>query len=279
MVETGSQLSTPDFQYICGLVRKVAAIEIDTGKEYLVHSRLSPLVATASCRNLTEFIGKVRSEESGPWGAAVIDALTTNETLFFRDSHPFEALRLSVIPELIEKRRDQRRLAIWSAAASTGQEAYSLSIMLKERFPQLADWNVEILGTDISPTALEQARRAEYSKIEINRGLAAPLLVRYFRQDGTRWILRDDIRRTVHFRELNLVGPWYNLPTFDLVLLRNVMIYMSLETRRKILRDLRRQMSPDGYLMLGSAENLLQTDEGFEPVELNDSLLYRIAAR
>ena len=136
MLETASEISSVDFQYICGLVRKFAAIELEVGKEYLLHSRLGPLATKAGCRNMSEFVRKIREEEYGPWAARVIDALTTNETVFFRDHHPFEALKKVVIPQLIEKRAATKRLFIWSAAASTGQEAYSFSILLKETFPE-----------------------------------------------------------------------------------------------------------------------------------------------
>jgi chemotaxis protein methyltransferase CheR len=275
MVDTATQITPADFQYVCDLARRLAAMEMDNGKEYLVQSRLAPLASDSGCRDLSEFVHRVRMEETGPLAGKVIDALTTNETLFFRDCHPFEALRKVIIPELMERRRAERRLSIWSAAASTGQEAYSFCIMLKENFPDLINWQVELIGTDISPTALAQAREARYSKIEINRGLAAPLLIRYFQQQDTRWVLREDIRKMVQFREMNLAGSWYGLPVFDLVLIRNVMIYMSLETRRKILRNLRDHIAPDGYLLLGSSENLLQTDEGFDPVEVDNSLFYK----
>jgi chemotaxis protein methyltransferase CheR len=276
MVDSATQISPADFQYICDLTRRLAAIEMDSGKEYLVQSRLSPIAADAGCRDLSEFVRRVRMEETGPLAGKVIDALTTNETLFFRDCHPFEALRKVIIPELMERRKQERRLSIWSAAASTGQEAYSFSIMLKENFPELVNWKVELVGTDISPTALAQAREGRYSKIEMNRGLAAPLLIRYFQQQDNRWVLRDDIRKMVEFREMNLAGSWHGLPVFDLVFIRNVMIYMSLDTRRKILRNLRGHIAPDGYLLLGSSENLLQTDEGFDPVEVNNSLFYKL---
>jgi chemotaxis protein methyltransferase CheR len=278
MVDSATHISASDFQYICDLARRLASIEMDSGKEYLVQSRLSPIAADAGCRDLSEFVRRVRMEETGPLAGKVIDALTTNETLFFRDCHPFDALRKVIIPELMERRRQERRLSIWSAAASTGQEAYSFSIMLKENFPELVNWKVELVGTDISPTALAQAREGRYSKIEINRGLAAPLLIRYFQQQDNRWVLRDDIRKMVEFREMNLAGSWHGLPVFDLVFIRNVMIYMSLDTRRKILRNLRHHIAPDGYLLLGSSENLLQTDEGFDPVEVDSSLFYKLRA-
>jgi chemotaxis protein methyltransferase CheR len=274
-----STISEPDFHYVCDLARKLASIELETGKEYLVQARLAPLAAESGCGDLAEFVRRVRAEENGPLAGRVIDALTTNETLFFRDCHPFDALRKVILPELIARRADTRRLAVWSAAASTGQEAYSFSILLKESFPELANWDLEILGTDLSSTALNQARQAKYAKIEINRGLAAQLLVRYFHQEGTRWVLREDVRQMVRFSEMNLAGYWGDLPLFDFVFLRNVMIYMSLETRRKILSKVRSHLAPDGYLLLGSSENLLQTSEGFEPVEIENSLFYRPTSR
>ena len=276
MLDVAAQISFADFQYVCGLARRLAAIEMDTGKEYLVQSRLAPLVTEAGCRDFSDFLKRVRAEETGPLAGKVIDALTTNETLFFRDCHPFNALRKTVIPEMMDRRKDVRKLSIWSAAASTGQEAYSFCIMLKETFPELLSWNLEIIGTDLSPTALAQARAGRYSKIEINRGLAAPMLIRYFQQNDSRWVLREDIRKMVTFREMNLAESWFGLPVFDLVFIRNVMIYMSLETRRKILRNLRDHLAPDGYLLLGSSENLLQTDEGYDPVEIDSSLFYKL---
>ena len=253
----------------------MAAIELEDDKHYLVQARLAPVAADAGCHNLAELAQRVRSEETGPLTSRIIDALTTNETLFFRDGHPFEALHKTILPQLIERRQNVRRLAVWSAAASTGQEAYSFSMLLKEYFPELASWSVELLGTDISTNALAQARAANYSRIAINRGLPARLMVRYFRHENDSWTLRDDIRRTVEFRHMNLDGQWPYLPVFDVVFIRNVLIYMSLETRRKILRRIRQHLAPDGYLLLGATENMLQTPEGFESVDVNGSLFYR----
>lgn len=276
MVDTAS-LTSADFEYLRHLVWKLAAIELGDDKQYLVRARLTPVAADSGCRDLADLARRVRSEESGPLAGRIIDALTTNETLFFRDGHPFEALRRTVLPRLIQARGDSRKLAVWSAAASTGQEAYSFCMLLKERFPELAAWNVEILGTDISTNALAQAREARYSKIAINRGLPAQLMVRYFRHENDAWFLREDIRRMVEFRQMNLAGKWPHLPVFDLVFLRNMLIYTSLETRRKILSQVRRHLAPDGYLLLGSTENLLQTPDGFESVDIDGSLFYRLA--
>ena len=275
MVEAAAALPSADFEYIRALVQRLAAMELEGDKQYLVQARLAPVAAEAGCRDLAELAKRVRLEEAGPLAGKIIDALTTNETLFFRDGHPFEALRKTVLPELMGRRRDKQKLNVWSAAASTGQEAFSFSMLLKENFPELASWNVEILGTDISTNALAQAREGCYSRIAINRGLPAQLMVRYFRHENDSWNIRDDIRKMVEFRHLNLDGPWPYMPVFDLVFIRNVLIYMSLESRRKILSRIRLQMAPDGYLLLGSTENMLQTPEGFTSVDVNGSLFFR----
>jgi chemotaxis protein methyltransferase CheR len=268
-------LSRADFEYIRTLVRRLAAMELEDDKQYLVQARLAPVATETGCRDLAELARRVRLEETGPLSSRIIDALTTNETLFFRDGHPFEALRKAILPELLARRRPLRRLSVWSAAASTGQEAYSISMLFKENFPELAEWSVEILGTDISASALARAREARYSRIAINRGLPAQLMVHYFRHENDVWTLREDIRRMVEFRQMNLDGPWPSLPTFDLVFIRNVLIYMNLETRRKILRRVRQHLAPDGYLLLGSTENLLQGPEGYEAVDFGGSLFYK----
>lgn len=278
MAEVTASLSPTDFTYIRALVQRLAALELEEDKQYLVQARLAPVAAGAGCRDLAELARRVRLEESGALTGKVIDALTTNETLFFRDGHPFEALRKTVLPELVAARSGQRKLAIWSAAASTGQEAYSFSMLVKENFPDLAtSWNLEILGTDISTDAIAQAREGRYSRIAINRGLPAQLMVRYFRHENDSWAIREDIRKMVEFRHMNLSGAWPWLPQFDLVFIRNVLIYMSLETRRKILSRIRKQIAPDGYLLLGATENMLQTPEGFTPVHINGSLFFRPA--
>ncbi len=278
MVEAAASLTSADFEYIRTLVQRLAAMELEEDKQYLVQARLAPVATSAGCRDLAELARRVRLEESGALTGKIIDALTTNETLFFRDGHPFEALRKTVLPAILEARKDTRKLSVWSAASSTGQEAYSFSMMVKEHFPDLAtSWNLEIIGTDISTNALAQAREARYSRIAINRGLPAQLMVRYFRHENDSWTIRDDIRKMVEFRHMNLDGSWPYMPQFDIVFIRNVLIYMSLETRRKILSRIRRQMAPDGYLLLGSTENMLQTPEGFTSEDINGSLFFRPA--
>ncbi len=252
------KVSAQDFTYIAGLAKGLSALELDEGKEYLVESRLAPVATEAGCTSLEALCVRLRAESGyGPLSNRVIDALTTNETLFFRDFHPFETLRLHVLPELIEKRAAMRRLTVWSAACSTGQEPYSLAMLLSEHFPQLASWDVRITATDISPTVLAKAREGRYTKLEVNRGLPASYLIKYFQSDNKDWVLKEPLRKMVEFRELNLIGSWAGVGIFDLVFIRNVLIYMNSPTKMGILGNVRRHMADDGALLLGSAETLL----------------------
>jgi chemotaxis protein methyltransferase CheR len=271
-------ISVPDFNYIADLARRRAAIVLEPGKEYLVESRLTPIAQKEGHAGLSEFIARLRSgPEASPVHARVVDALTTNETFFFRDHHPFEAMKKVVVPKLIQDRANLRRLTIWCAACSTGQEPYSIAMMLKEHFPQLASWKVNIVATDISPRVLEQARKGTYSQIEVNRGLPAIYLVKHFTQSGSSWVIREDIRKSVEFRELNLIQPWGALPVFDVVFIRNVLIYFDVPTKQSILRNIRRHMAPDSHLFLGTAETAINLDVGFTGVPLANITAYRPA--
>jgi len=205
--------------------------------------------------------------------------MVTTETSFFRDHHPFEALKRSILPELIERRAGERRLIIWCAAASTGQEPYSIALLLREHFPQLYGWNVEILATDLSAEVLERAKAGRYNQIEANRGLSAPLLVRYFRQHGTSWELCEDVRRQVTFREMNLAKPWPPMPPMDLILMRNVMIYFDVDTKREILARAARTLRTDGYLLLGGAETTYNLSSAFERVEQGKAGFFQLVER
>jgi len=273
------KVTAADFSYISGLAKSVSALELDEGKEYLVESRLAPVAAQAGCTSLEALCVRLRAENGrGPLSGQVIDALTTNETLFFRDFHPFETLRLHILPELIERRASLRRLSIWSAACSTGQEPYSLAMMLLEHFPELAAWNIQILATDISPTVLARARLGRYSKLEVNRGLPASYLVRYFQADGKDWVLQERLRKLVDFRELNLIGSWAGLGLYDVVFIRNVLIYMEQATKLAILANVKSHMASDGTLLLGSAETLLGESALFRSRVVNNSVVYEPAA-
>lgn len=275
-----SALGLADFDFVRGLVRDRAAIVLEPGKEYLVETRLTPVAARAGFASLAALVAAVRRLPSDPLASLVVEALTTNETYFFRDFHPFEALRATLLPELIAARRHLRRLSVWCAACSTGQEPYSLAMLIRENFPELAHWHLDILGTDLNTAVLSQAEAGRYNQIEINRGLPAPYLVKYFEEDrGTAtWILRPEIRRMVQFRPLNLIAPWPTASVpYDLVFIRNVMIYFDVETKRTILQQLRRHLQPDGSLFLGSSETTLNLDSWWSPVTAGSTVVYRPA--
>ncbi len=255
-----------------------ASLVIDNGKEYLVETRLTPVAEGEGFSSLQELVQAMRNgSPSKLLQDKAIDALTTNETLFFRDFHPFEALRGTAIPNLIEARKTQRELKIWSAACSSGQEAFSFAMMLRESFPTLRSWKISILGTDISGKILEDARKAEYRQIEVNRGLPATLLVKYFEASGGKWKLREEIRSMVQFQHLNLASSWPMLPRFDLIMIRNVMIYFDAETKARILNNAAFHLAPDGYLILGSAETPVTVTNRFVPVGVGKATFYQLA--
>jgi chemotaxis protein methyltransferase CheR len=260
-------MTPEEFAYICKLVHERTAIVLEPGKEYLVETRLTPLLQEQRLHSLGELVLRLKTQPYDGLAVRVAEAMTTNETLFFRDHQPFEALRKFVLPDLIQKRREQRRLNIWCAACATGQEPYSVALLLREHFPELASWSLTLLATDLSREVLERAKAGRFSQIEVHRGLPAPLLVKYFRQQGVTWELRPEIRSLVEFREMNLAQPWPSLPTMDLVLLRNVLIYFDLETKQAIFRRLGRLLRPDSYLLLGSAETTFNIDDSYRRVE------------
>lgn len=269
-------LSPENYKFIQQFARDGAAIVLEAGKEYLVESRIGPLAKQAGFSSLDQFLTQLRTNRTATlFHEQVIDALTTNETSFFRDHSPFETLRTHLLPQLIEQRASARRLNIWSAAASTGQEAYSIAILIKEHFPQLENWNVSILASDLSPTVLGQAKNGAYSQLEVNRGLPAPMLLKYFNKVDNQWIIRDELRKLVEFRQMNLSRPWPRLPVFDIIFIRNVMIYFDIETKKEILKRIRECLHPEGYLFLGAAETTLNLDPNWDGATIGLSTFYR----
>jgi chemotaxis protein methyltransferase CheR len=251
-----SGLDAAAVAWVGDLVRREAAIVLD-GKEYLVDSRLGVLSRRLG---LPDQAAVVRAAQRGDRAAlaGIVEALTTNETSWFRDTGPFEALRRHVLPELVRSRAAQRRLRIWSAACSSGQEAYSVAIICREVVPP--GWSVDILGTDISREILELARAGRYSQLEVNRGLPAPLLVQWMRRAGTEWEVLPDLRSMVRWEWMNLARPFPPLGPFDIVLLRNVLIYFDPPTKTAVLDRTRDVLRPDGYLLLGGAETTIGLD-------------------
>ena len=269
-------MTDQDFDFIRRLLEERSAVVLEPGKQYLVEARLAPLVRQLQLTSLAELIQKLRAQ---PWDGLytqVVEALVTTETSFFRDHAPFEALRKTVLPELIRKRQAERSLSIWCAASSTGQEPYSVALLLRDSFPELAGWKVSLLASDLSREVLDRARAGRYNQIEVNRGLPARLLVKHFQQHGTTWQLSEDVRRAVEFREINLARPWPALPRMDLVLLRNVMIYFDVATRKAILGRLARVLKPDGYLLLGGVETTFNLDDSYRRVEPLKSGFYQL---
>jgi chemotaxis protein methyltransferase CheR len=269
-------LDAGDFDFVCALLRKQSGMELDTGKEYLVETRLAPVARQAGYASVTELISQLRRSPAHQLHTIVVEALTTNETQFFRDVHPFNALKTVILPDLLKKRSATRRLDIWCAAASTGQEPYSLAMLMADSFPDLASWNVRCLASDISDPALDRARRGSYRQLEINRGLPAPMLQKYFTQQDSDWRISDQLRRQIEFRHINLIMPWPAMPPMDLILMRNVLIYFGIETKQAILAKVRRVLKPDGYLLLGSAETTLNLDPDFKQVLFGRTVCYQL---
>ena len=267
-------LAAPDFDYIAQLVHRRSAIVLEPGKEYLAESRLEGIAREHGLASVGELVSHMRSGTLD-LGDAVVDAMTTNETSFFRDAHPFNALRDSVLPELIEARRVARTISIWCGATSSGQEPYSVAMLIREHFPELASWQVRIIATDISPSMLERTRQGRYSQLEVNRGLPAPMLVKYFTRDGMHWVVSEDLKQMVSVQYLNLNERWPVLPPFDLILLRNVLIYFDVPTKQQILAKVRKQLRPDGLLLLGGAETTMNLDANFERIPHGRSTWYR----
>lgn len=269
-------LAPGSFTYISTLVRREAAIVLEPGKEYLVEARLLPLARAAGAANVDAFVTALQRNPARRDIEKVVDALTTNETSWMRDTEPFQALVSDVLPELMAKPRlgAGRTLQIWSAACSSGQEPYGIAMMTGELL-RASGWRAEILATDISQEMLARAEAGVFSQLEINRGLPASLLVKNFTRVGTQWKLNDDIRRLVSFKQMNLAAPFPNLPTFDVIFLRNVLIYFDGPTKRAILQRMRSQLRPDGYLFLGGAETTLAIDDDWERVKVGRTFAHR----
>jgi chemotaxis protein methyltransferase CheR len=270
-------ISRREFDYVRRLVREQCGLALEPGKEYLVETRLHMLALRECETSIQDLLRRVRSDSSGCLQRKVSEAMLTAETTFFRDVRPFEILRKVVLPELLTRRADSRSLNLWCAASSGGQEPYSVAMLLREFFPVLAHWKVRFIASDFSRELLDRARDGIYSQLEVNRGLPAALLVKYFRKVAGGWQLSQDIRRMVEFQEINLAGPWPPLPPIDVVFMRNVLIYFGADTRKSILDRVRSLLEPDGYVFLGGSETMTKGQEGFEPIPSDVSACFRLA--
>ncbi len=268
-------LTPSDFDYVRELVRRQSAIVLDPGKEYLVESRLLPLARSSGDGSIAAMVSRMRREPAGRLAAQVVDAMTTNETSFFRDNHPFDALAKHVLPALIQARGAERCLDVWCGAASSGQEPYTICMVLREVLAGRPGWRTSLLATDLSTEMLERTKAARYSQLEVNRGLPVTMLVKHFDKVGTQWQVKPELRSMVQTRPLNLAAPFPAMGSFDVVFLRNVLIYFDTPTKRAVLERVRRVLRPDGFLFLGGAETTLTIDDAWERVVLDRATAYR----
>jgi chemotaxis protein methyltransferase CheR len=272
---SSTTLTSETISNVCTIVRSRSAIELDESKSYLIEARLLPVARAHGMNSIGDLIQEVHAKRRPDLERHVVEAMTTNETSFFRDSHPFEALKSRLLPEIRATNATRRTLNIWSAACSTGQEIYSVAMTIREHFPEFANWNVQLVGTDLAETVLEKARAAKFSLAEVNRGLPALLLAKYFQRDGMHWQLRPELRGMAKFSKLNLIERWPPLPTMDIVFLRNVLIYFAPEVKRTILEKIRSVLAPHGVLFLGAAETTMGLHASFERVQVDNSVFYR----
>ncbi len=269
-------IATVDFDFISTLVRERSAIVLEQGKEYLIEARLLPLARERGTGSVAELVRELRRSPSSALRDLVVEAMTTNETSFFRDVHPFNALSDHILPDLLRARSGDRALNIWSAACSSGQEPYSIAMLINDIIGADPTWKVRLLATDISPGMLNRTREGVYSQFEVNRGLPAAMLVRYFRKQGLHWQIEEPLRRMVETRLVNLNQNLPPMAQMDIVFMRNVLIYFDSATKRQILARVRRVMRPDGYLVLGGAETTLNLDDSFVRVQIGRAPVYRL---
>lgn len=258
---------TPDeFNFISGMLKTRSGLVLTQDKMYLLESRLTPVARKRGMGSLTDLLNVLRRNPPDDLVRDVTEAMTTNESFFFRDSKPFDQFRDIVLPHLIETRRSQRHFRIWSAASSTGQEPYSLCMLLREAAAKLQGWRHEIIGTDLSTEVLARAREGIYTQFEVQRGLPITLLIKYFTQVEDSWQINKDVRSMVDYRPFNLLENMTPLGKFDVVYCRNVLIYFDQETKRQVLERMANQMTPDAFLFLGGAETVLGITDRFKPV-------------
>ncbi|MDE2602200.1 MAG: protein-glutamate O-methyltransferase CheR [Bradyrhizobium sp.] len=257
-------MTPSDYEFLRKLLKERSGLDLSADKQYLLESRLIPLARKAGLPGLPELVQKLKGAPDA-LTAEVVEAMTTNETFFFRDKVPFDHFRAAIMTHLLQARAGRRSLRIWCAASSTGQEPYSIAMCLKELGAALTGWRVEIIATDLSQGVLEKSRAGLFSQFEVQRGLPIQLLVKYFTQIGELWQLNADIRAMVQFRQLNLLQDFSHLGVFDIIFCRNVLIYFDQDTKTDVFGRLAKVIEPDGFLMLGAAETVVGLTEAFKP--------------
>jgi chemotaxis protein methyltransferase CheR len=267
-----AEILSENYRFLQEQVYSLTGIVLEGNKGYLFESRLTPIVRRLGLGSINDLCALLRATRETAIGSQVVEAMTTNETYFFRDPAHYEAIRTSLLPRLKEERKDTKKLRFWSAAASTGQEAYSLAMLLLEN--GLSDWNIQILGTDFSPRVVERAQSGTYQQIEVNRGLPVTLLVKYFRRSGMEWQLSEQVRRMARFETIDLRKSMRALGPFDLVFCRNVMIYFDAETKMNLLKELHSTLFRGGWLLLGGSETAFGVEQWFERKTVGGAIVY-----
>lgn len=269
-------MDSQTFEFLSDLVRSKSAIVLDKGKAYLLESRLTPLALECGFSTLATMVEEIKRSTSQSLVKKVVEAMTTNETSFFRDLHPFNALKTHVLQDLMDRRTQERKLNIWSNACSSGQEIYSIAMLIKENFPDLMGWKLKLIGTDLSTKILERAKAGSFNQTEINRGLPMQLLLKYFTKVENHWIICDDIRNRIETKILNLIEPFpAAMPKMDIVFLRNVLIYFDPAIKTEILRKVHASLAKDGYLFMGNAETTMNLKVPFEKQTIGNAVCYR----
>ncbi len=259
-------MTPSEYDYLRRYLKTKSGLVLSDEKQYLVESRLLPVARRAGLAGLSELIAAIQKPGAMQLASDVVDAMTTNESFFFRDKTPFDHFKEAMLPELLKARGHKRRIKIWCAAASTGQESYSLAMCLKEAGSKVAGWTVDILGTDLSAEVLEKARNGIYSQFEVQRGLPIQMLLKYFAQKGELWQINPDLRAMVQWRKFNLLDSFAMIGEQDIVYCRNVLIYFDQPTKVDILQRIAKVMPEDGYLVLGAAETVVGLTDAFQPV-------------
>jgi chemotaxis protein methyltransferase CheR len=266
------EIHSENYRFLQQQVYSETGIVLDGDKHYLFENRLAPIVRQLGLSSINDLCALLHATSGTAVSRQVVEAMTTNETYFFRDPAHYDAIKNVLLPKLREDRRDTKKLRFWSAASSTGQEAYSLAMLLLES--GLGDWNIQILGTDFSSQVLERARSGKYQQMEVNRGMPAPLIVKHFRRSGVDWQLSDAVRQMALFEPIDLRNSMRALGPFDLVFCRNVMIYFDAETKKKILKELHGTLFRGGWLLLGGAETAFGVEEFFERQTVGNAIVY-----
>ena len=257
-------MTPSEYEYLQKLLKERSGLILSADKQYLVESRLIPLARRSNLSGISELVAKMKTGAE-PLVVAVVEAMTTNETFFFRDKVPFDHFRETIMPTMLEARKHRRSIRIWCAASSTGQEPYSLAMILKEMGASISGWRAEIIATDLSQEVLEKSKAGIFSQFEVQRGLPIQLLVKHFTQINETWQLSPEIRAMVQFRQLNLLHDFSHLGTFDIIFCRNVLIYFDQGTKVNVFNRLAKVIEPDGFLVLGAAETVVGLSAGFSP--------------